>query len=552
VNPQLKIIPLGGFGNVNTNMFVYELDNDILLVDCGLGFPSEDMLGVDVLIPDISYLKDKLAKIRGLVITHGHDDHIGGLPYILPKLPGVPVYAPNLPAKLILDKLNEYPNIPKNVNVLTPRQPLQLGQFLVESIHVTHSIPESTQLLITTPAGTVYHGSDFKFDFTPVYKDFTDLQGIAQAGNKGIDLLLSDCLGSERKGYTPSETTLDDTFDRELRDCPGKFIVTSIGSNISRWYQASKAAVRHGRKIVIAGRSIDRNLSVAMKLGYFDIPRNAFADLRYAKRLPPNKICILAAGSQGQTGSALERIAFGEHKDITIAPFDKVVFSSDYIPGTEASVASVINELSRKQVTVIYTAITDNLHVSGHGSQQDLLLLLSLTRPKYILPFGGNYNHMVQYSRLAQTMGYTQDKIFIPQANQTILVSPDHVSLGPPIPLRNVMVDGLGIGDVGQIVLRDRQQLAEEGIVIAVVEVEQSNLGNVVNFELINRGFVFEKYSSDLLNQAVQKAKNAIQAKNGQIESDRHLKQIVIDALGRFLFDQTHRRPMILPVVVEV
>jgi len=549
---QLKIIPLGGFGNVNTNMFVYELENDILLIDCGLGFPTEDMLGVDVLIPDISYLKDKLSKIRGLVVTHGHDDHIGGLPYILPSLGNIPVYASNLPANLIMDKLTEYPNIKNKINVLTPRQPLQLGQFSIESIHVTHSVPESTQLVISTPAGTVYHGSDFKFDFTPVYRDFSDLQGIAQAGSRGIDLLLSDCLGSERKGYTPSETTLDETFDRELADCPGKFIVTSIGSNISRWYQASKAAVRHGRKIVMAGRSIDRNLSVAIRLGYFDIPKNAFIDIRQAKRLPPNKICVLAAGSQGQTGSALERIATGEHRDITIQPFDKVVFSSDYIPGTEASVASVINELSRKKVTVIYTAITDNLHVSGHGSQQDLLLLLSLTKPKYVLPFGGNYNHMVQYSRLAQNMGYTQDKIFLPPTNQTIILSGGQASLGPQIPLRNIMVDGLGVGDVGQVVLRDRQQLAEEGIVIAVLEVEQSNLSNLINFELINRGFVFEKSSGDLLNQATQNIKKVLQSKTGQIESDRHLRQIVSETLGRFMFDKTHRRPMILPVVVEV
>ena len=549
---QLKIIPLGGFGNVNTNMFVYELDNDILLVDCGIGFPSEDMLGVDVLIPDISYLKDKLSKIRGLVITHGHEDHIGSLPYILPKLPDVPVYASRLPAALIIDKLSEYQSIPQNIHVLPQRQPLYLGQFTIESIHVTHSIPDSTHLLISTPEGTVYHGSDFKFDFTPVYKDFSDLQRIAQAGSQGIDLLLSDCLGSERKGYTPSETTLDDTFDRELTDCPGKFIVTSIGSNISRWYQASKAAVRNGRKIVLAGRSVDRNLAVAKKLGYYDIPQNSFVQLHQAKRLPPNKICVLAAGSQGQTGSALERIASGDHRDITLQPYDKVVFSSDYIPGTEASVATVINELSRKQATVVYTAITDNLHVSGHGSQQDLLLLLSLTRPKYVLPFGGNYNQMVQYSRLAKSMGYPTQKIFLPMTNQTVIVSNKQASLGPTVSIRNIMVDGLGIGDVGEVVLRDRQQLAEEGVVIAVLEADQNDLSSLVNFELVSRGFVFEKYSTDLLSRASDRVKKAIATKRGKIESDRHLKQLVIDTLGRFLFNETHRRPMILPVVVEV
>ena len=533
-------------------MFVYELEEDILIVDCGIGFPTEEMLGVDILIPDISYLKDKLAKIRGIVITHGHEDHIGGLPYILPKLPDVPIYAPKLPASLIREKLDEYQNLPKNIHILPQRQPLQLGGFTVESIHVTHSIPDSTHLVISTPAGRVYHGSDFKFDFTPVYRDFPDLQGIAQAGSQGIDLLLSDCLGSERKGYTPSEMTLDDTFDRELADCQGKFIVTSIGSNISRWYQASRAAIRQGRKIVFAGRSVNKNLTVAQDLGYFDIPKSAIIEPRQVRRFPANKICILAAGSQGQSGSAMDRIVSGEHRDISLSPHDKVVFSSDYIPGTETSVNAIINELSRKQVTTVYTAITDHLHVSGHGSQQDMLLLLSLTRPKAILPFGGNYNHMIIYSRLVRSMGYTPDNVFLPMANQTILVTDGQASLGPPLPIRTVMVDGLGVGDVGQVVLRDRQQLAEEGVVIAVVEVDQNDLSILVNFELVSRGFVFEKYSTDLLNRASSEVKKAIGKKQGKIESDRHLKQIISDTLNRFLFDQTHRRPMILPVVVEV
>jgi ribonuclease J len=549
---QLKIINLGGYGNVQTNMLVYELDQDILIVDCGIGFPTEEMLGVDVLIPDISYLKDKLSKIRGIVITHGHEDHIGGLPYILPKLPDTPIYAPKLPAGLITAKLNEYQNMPKNVNVLPQRQPLHLGQFTIESIHVTHSIPDSTHLLISTPAGKVYHGSDYKFDFTPVYRDFPDLQGIAQAGSQGIDLLLSDCLGSERKGYTPSEITLDDTFDRELADCPGKFIVTSIGSNISRWFQASRAAIRQGRKIVLAGRSVIRNITVAQEMGYFDIPKSAFVESHQIKRYPPHKLCILAAGSQGQSGSAMDRIVSGEHRDISLSPHDKVVFSSDYIPGTESSVNAIINELSRKQISAVYTAITDNLHVSGHGSQQDMLLLLSLTRPKCVVPFGGNYNHMILYSRLAQSMGYIPENVFLPLANETINVTDGQSSLGSPLPIRTIMVDGLGVGDVGQVVLRDRQQLAEEGVVIAVVEADQNDLSVLVNFELVSRGFVFEKYSTDLLNRASSEVKKAIDKKRGHVESDRHLKQIVSDTLNRFLFDQTHRRPMILPVVVEV
>lgn len=549
---QLKIVNLGGSGNVQTNMLVYELEKDILIVDCGIGFPTEEMLGVDILIPDISYLKDKLANIRGIVITHGHEDHIGGLPYVLPKMPDVPVYAPKLPLSLIQEKLNEHQISRPNLHLLSQREPLQLGQFTVESIHVTHSIPDSTHLVISTPAGRVYHGSDFKFDFTPVYKDFPDLQGIANAGQQGIDLLLSDCLGSERKGYTPSEITLDDTFERELTECPGKFIVTSIGSNISRWYQASRVAVRKGRKIVLAGRSVIRNITVAQKLGYFDIPQSAILDSRQVKRYPPHKICILAAGSQGQSGSAMDRIVSGEHRDISLSPHDKVVFSSDYIPGTESSVNAIINELSRKQVNTVYTAITDNLHVSGHGSQQDMLLLLNLTQPKSIVPFGGNYNHMIIYSRLVQAMGYGHDNVLLPLDNQSIILQDGQARLGPPVPIRTVMVDGLGIGDVGQVVLRDRQQLAEEGVVIPVVEVDQNDLSQLINFELVSRGFVFEKFSTDLLNRASTQVKKAIDKKRGKIDSERYLKQIVSDTLGRFLFNETHRRPMILPVVVEV
>lgn len=551
-SPQLKIIALGGFGEVNTNMFVYETDNDMILVDCGIGFPSEDMPGVDVLIPDISYLQGKMHKIRGLVITHGHEDHIGGLPYILPKLPNIPVYAANLPAKLIQEKLSEYQNMPKNIIVLPQRQPIQLGSFTVESIHVTHSIPESTHLFITSPAGKIYHGSDFKFDFTPVYKDFSDLQRIGQIGAGGVDLMLSDCLGSERQGYTPSETTLDSTFDRELRDCPGKFIVTSIGGNISRWYQAARAAIKHGRKIAVSGRSVDKNLAIARQLGYFDIPKEYIIDVRQVQKLPPSQVCLLVAGSQGQKGSALDRIASGDHHFIELVPQDKVVFSSDYIPGTESSVNSLINELSAKGITVIYTAITDHLHVSGHGSQQDLLLLLSLLRPAYALPFGGNFNHMVQYAKLVKNADYAEDRVILPKEYQAVILKDHQVSLGEIVPSRNIMVDGLGVGDVGAVVLRDRQHLAEEGVVVALVELDKNDFSHITNLELLSRGFVFDKQNANLLNQASQEIRHAFAKKQGKIESERYVRNLVSEVLEKFFFIQTRRNPMILPVVVSV
>lgn len=548
----LKIVSLGGFGKVTSNMFVYELDTDIIIVDCGMGFPTEDMHGIDILIPDISYLKDKLSKVRALILTHGHEDHTGALPYILPQLPAIPIYASRLPAHLVMDKLSEYHNMPKKVEILNPGEPLHVGSFVIESVRISHSIPDSTNLIIHTPAGTVYHGSDFKFDFTPVDGVQPDINRIALAGTEGVTLLLSDSLGSERPGHTPSEKTLADTFEREIADCQGKFIVTSMSSNISRWYQAATTAIRHGRRIAISGRSIERNLTIASKLGLFDIPRSAFVDLRSVRKLPPKNVCVLIAGSQAQTGSALERLATQDHRDLTLSPGDKVMFSSDYIPGNESSVQSLIDAISRMGAKVVYSEITDHLHVSGHGSQQDMLLLMALTKAQHVLPIGGTYRHMVQYANLAKSMNYPPEKILLPEHNQSILVSPDKVTIGPQVVVKNILVDGLGVGDVGSVVLRDRQHLAEEGVVVAVLEADQNDLSSLLNFELISRGFVFEKYSTNLLTQAGDQVKKAVGAKRGKIESDRHLRQLVIDTLGRFLFEKTHRRPMILPVVVEV
>lgn len=532
-------------------MFVYEYGDDILLVDCGMGFPTEEMLGVDILIPDISYLKSRKNKIRALILTHGHEDHTGALPYILPQL-NVPIYASKLTAHLVMEKLAEYEGMPKTVNILDPGRLLSLGQFKVESVRVSHSIPDATNLIISTPAGTVYHGSDFKFDFTPVDGILPDVGRIAAAGNSGVQLLLSDCLGSERKGHTLSEKTLEEMFEREISHCSGKFIMTTMGSNISRFRQAIEAAIRHGRRVAILGRSIQRNLSVAQRLDYLKIPKGVLVDPKQIRRLPPQNLCLLVAGSQGQAGSAMERLSLGEHQDVVIKPGDKVVFSSDYIPGTESSTQSLIDTLSKLGATVIYTNITDNLHVSGHGSQQDLLMMMALTRPKYLVPIGGTYRHMVQYSRLAQSMGYQASQVLLPEFNQSLEMSPEGVKLGPIIEVKNVMVDGLGVGDVGHIVLRDRQVLAEEGIVVAVVETDQTDLSKVIHIDLISRGFVFAKENTQLFNQASELLKQAIIKRKGRLDTDRHVREVIAEVLERFFFDKTGRRPMILPVVVQV
>ena len=552
-NPNsLHITSLGGFGRVTSNMFVYEHGSDILLVDCGMGFPSEDMLGVDILIPDISYLKTKLDKIRGLVLTHGHEDHTGALPYILPQLGQIPIYGSQLTAHLVMEKLAEYQNMPKDVHIFEPGTDLKLGSFSIHSVRVSHSIPDATNLIIRTPSGSVYHGSDFKFDFTPVDGIQPDLAGIAAAGTVGIDLMLSDCLGSERKGLTPSEKTVEEMFEREIGNCAGKFIVTTMSSNISRLRQAAESAIRHGRRVAIAGRSIERNIKVASRLKLLNLPPGAFVDLKSVKKLPPKNVCVLIAGSQAQPGSALERVATGDHRDVILAQGDKVVFSSDYIPGSETAVQSLIDALAKYGATVIYSGLTDNLHVSGHGSQQDLLLMMSLVKARFLLPIGGTYRHMVQYSHLAQRMGYPPDQILLPEFNRTIEISDGSARIGPPVEIKNVMVDGLGVGDVGHVVLRDRQHLAEEGIVVAVAEIDQNDLSQVVDLELISRGFVFDRQNTELLNTAARLVKSSLLAKKGKLESDRHVRQIIIDILERYLFDETHRRPMILPVIVEV
>lgn len=550
--PILKLISLGGFGRVTSNMFVYEYENDIVLVDCGMGFPTEDMLGIDIIIPDISYLKSRLDKIRALVITHGHEDHTGALPYVLPHLGKIPVYASNLTAHLVMEKLAEYQNMPRQINVLEMGQPLQLGAFTVESVRISHSIPDATNLIIQTPVGTVYHGSDFKFDFTPVDGKLPDVGRIAAEGNKGIKLLLSDSLGSERRGMTPSERTVEDMFVRELGTCEGMFVVTTMSSNISRWRQAAEAAIKHGRRVAISGKSIERNIAVATRLGYLNLPKGAFIQLKDVKKLPRKNVCVLIAGSQGQSGSALERVAFADHREISLVRGDKVVFSSDPIPGSETAVQGLVDALSKLGVSVVHSGTSDNLHVTGHGSQQDLLLMLALTKAQYVLPIGGTYGHMVSYSQLAKKMSYDDAHILLPEYNQPIEISREGVRLGQPLDIKNVMVDGLGVGDVGNVVLRDRQHLAEEGILVVVLQLDQNDLSKPIDIQLLSRGFVFDRHNTTLLNNASGAVSRALQAKKGHIESIHHVRQITLDTLEPFLYKETHRRPMILPVVVEV
>lgn len=549
---MLKILPLGGMGNVTKNLFAYECDGKILLVDCGIGFPDENMPGIDLLIPDISYLSDKKNNIVGMILTHGHDDHIGGLPYILPQLGGqFPIFGSPLTAAFAESRISEFRSNTK-ISVLDDNQPLRLGPFTIHSIRMTHSVPDTRHYVIETPAGNVYHGSDFKFDLTPVDGVRPDFQKIAQFGRSGITLLLSDSLRSEKEGFSLSESRLTDTFDHEIRGTRGKFVVTTMSSNVHRIQQAIMVAAAHGRKIAFIGRSIERNIRDAQRLKMIQLPKNMIVDKRSIKQIPPKQLCLIIAGSQGQTGSSLVRAAEEEHDLVQFSAGDKVVFSSDPIPGNETAVYSTVDTLSRLGVEVIYSDINDNLHVSGHASSGEMKLLMELVKPKYFVPIGGTYRHMIQYRKLVVEMGYTEKQVFLLESGQALQFTDDgQVRTGETIPLKNIMVDGLGIGDVGKMVLRDRQSMAKDGIVIAILPFEKSTGKLSGKIEIVSRGFVFMKESKPLIDGAILEIQK-VMAKHAPTTNWGEIKDHLSDSLGNYFYRQTKRNPMILPVIIEV
>ena len=553
----VRLFPLGGIGNVTKNCFVYEyrIDGkliDVLLVDCGIGFPDEAMYGVDLVIPDVTYLLDKLDKIRGLVLTHGHDDHIGALPYVLPKLPRFPIYATKLTAAFAEIKLKEF-GINRDISVITTQQLLNLGHFKIESAHVTHSIPDAVNYVITTPIGQFYHGSDFKFDLTPLDNQPSELGKIAAAGSAGVLCLLSDSLGSERSGYTLSERMIEETLEQQLRSCGGKFLFTTQSSNISRIQQAINVALRHHKKIAFIGRSVDQNCEVARKLGYLTFPQEALVHDKQLLRLPDNQLFLVVAGSQGQAESGLFRIARGEHKFVKIRDGDGVGFSADPIPGNENAVHALVDTLTQAGARVSYSEVMEELHVSGHGSQQDLMLMLSLTKPKYILPIGGTYRHMVAYKKLAMTMGHAKENVLIPQEGDILEFGR---SMRPHVVQRietdQIMVDGLGVGDVGDVVLRDRKTLAKEGIMVIVVPVEESSGRVSAAPDIISRGFVYMKESGRLMDRTRQMVVESLRTSKGHITDWQFLRRNIEEKVAKFLYKETGRRPLIVPVIVEV
>lgn len=543
----VKITPLGGMPNVHDNMYVYECGDDIFIVDCGMGFPDDAVPGVDLTIPDISYLMDKQSRIKGFVITHGHEDHIGGLPYIIPQLRGgIPIYAAKLTAGFIKEKFREFDIDSRIINVVGDRQPIQLGVFEVKMIPVTHSVPDTKHLIIKTPYGNIYHGSDFKFDWTPVGQDLPDVSSMTRAGAEGVVLLLSDSLRSEKEGYSLSESVIEDSFEREFRDQGGRVVVTTMSSNISRIQQALWVAKRHNRKVAFVGFSIERNVKVATELGYLKLPPRLVMDKRKINTLPKDEQCLIIAGSQGQLGSSLEKIASGEHKSVTLDAGDKVIFSADPIPGNENNVYRLIDMLARLGIIVSYSDIADDLHVSGHASSKELMMLMAFTKPRYVLPTGGTHRHAIQYRKLAVEMGIPYDHVIMPE-NQSILLEPGGVvRMGETLELKNVYVES---GQVSRAEgpLKDRKLMFQEGVVVVLMTVNQTS--HTLEVDMIPKGVTAH---IDPGAMAEIKSSFKTELKLADITRDKlYSKDKISKVVSRLFIDKIGKNPVVIPVIIE-
>ncbi len=542
----LRIIPLGGMGNVTKNMFLYEYGKEMLLVDCGIGFPETSMLGVDVLIPDVSYVIEKLKKgsrIVGMCLTHGHDDHIAGLPYIVPQLPDFQIFGSALTSAFAQARMKDF-GIERKVNVVDDDKPVKLGSFNVEYIQMTHSVPQTRHLAIHTPQGTIYHGSDFKFDLTPVDGALPDFGKIARLGEDGVLCLLSDCLRVDRSEWSPSEMMLAETFEREIADCQGKYIVTLMSSNVHRVGLVAKTAIEHGRKLVFIGRSIEQNVDVAQMLKILAIPKKYIVHKKKMDQYPDNQLCVVVAGSQGQPGSSLVRAVFGEHPILSVGPKDKVVFATEPIPGNEMNVYSAIDELSRNRIDVIYSDVARGLHVSGHAGATEQQLLIAMTKPAFLLPIGGTERHRVGYERMAATMGYPRETVLLPESGRVIEFNNGTVRLADSISIREMMVDGLGVGDVGSMVLNDRRNMAEEGMVVIIVSKKGQDY-DTEDIRVVSRGFVFMKTADEVIRIIKEETADEISlGAPDEAELRKRIEKRVTKKMDILL----GRTPLVLPV----
>ncbi|MGN0400488.1 MAG: ribonuclease J [Blautia sp.] len=551
-NSNLKIIPLGGLEQIGMNITAFEYEDSIVVVDCGLSFPEDDMLGIDLVIPDVTYLKDNISKVKGFVITHGHEDHIGALPYILKDI-NVPIYATKLTIGLIENKLKEH-NLLRNTKrkVIKHGQSINLGSFRIEFIKTNHSIQDASALAIYSPAGIVVHTGDFKVDYTPVFGDAIDLQRFAEIGKKGVLALMCDSTNAERKGFTMSERTVGRTFDNIFAEHKNtRIIIATFASNVDRVQQIINSAYKYGRKVAVEGRSMVNVIGTAAELGYLKIPDKTLIEIDQIKNYPDEKVVLITTGSQGESMAALSRMAASIHKKVTIKPNDTIIFSSNPIPGNEKAVSKVINELSRKGADVIF----QDAHVSGHACQEEIKLIYSLVKPRYAIPVHGEYRHLKAQAGVAYDLGIPKENIFILSSGDVLEMNEneeEHARVTGQVRTGAILVDGLGVGDVGNIVLRDRQHLAEDGIMIVVLTLEKHSNHLLAGPDIVSRGFVYVRESEDLMDEARIVVEDAIDiCLEKHITDWGKMKNVIKDSLGEFLWKRTKRNPMILPIIME-
>lgn len=549
-NAKLKIVPLGGLEQIGMNITAFEYEDSIIVVDCGLSFPEDEMYGIDLVIPDITYLKNNIDKVKGFFITHGHEDHIGAIPYVLKEV-NVPIYATKLTMGIINHKLEEHKMLTKvKRKVVKYGQHINLGCFRVEFIRTNHSIQDAAALAIYSPAGTIVHTGDFKVDYTPVFGDAIDLQRFGEIGKKGVLALMCDSTNAERPGFTMSEKTVGKVLESIFSEHKNtRIIIATFASNVDRVQQIIDTAYKFGRKVAVEGRSMVNIISTATELGYINVPENTLVDLDQLKSYPDEKTVLITTGSQGESMAALSRMASGMHKKIAIKPNDTIVFSSHPIPGNEKAVSKIINELSMKGAEVIF----QDVHVSGHACQEDIKLIYSLVKPKYAIPVHGEYKHLKAQAKIAEELGIPKDNIFILNSGDVLELNEESAKVNGKVPTGAVYVDGLGVGDVGSVVLRDRQHLAEEGIIIVVLTMESGSGQILAGPDIVSRGFVYVRGSEGLMDDAKSVLDDAMARLQGNNITDwNKIKSEIKDSLGDFVWKEMKRRPMIIPIIMEV
>ena len=552
MTPKIKIIPLGGLGEIGKNMTAIECGTDIIVIDCGLGFPDEQMYGIDIVIPDITYLKSNADRVKGIIFTHGHEDHIGAVPYVMRKL-DVPIYATPLTAALIELKLEEH-DLLYNTQIFTKKagDVFRLGCFSIEFINVNHSIADAVALAIKTPLGTIIHTGDFKIDVTPVQGNMIDLPRLGQLGNEGVLALLSDSTNVEKPGHSASERKVGETFDMLFKNCDQRIIITTFASNVHRLQQIIDVAAKYKRKVGITGRSMENILRVATVLGYLNVPENVIVDINQINKLPKEKVVIISTGSQGETMSALYRMAFSEHRQINIQAGDRVIISASAIPGNENMISKVIDELFHKGAEVIYDRNTE-LHVSGHASQEEQKMMLALVKPKYFIPVHGEYRMLVKHAELGKLMGIEPKNIVIAENGKVIELSKKSIKVNGAVQSGAVMVDGMGVGDVGSVVMRDRHRLAEDGMVVIVVTLSSWDNSMLAEPEILTRGFVYVKEAEAIIEELKRVTRESVEScEESGVKDWSAIKSRIKSNVSGYLYKTTKRSPMILPLISEV